>query len=466
MGLRPYQEEGVSAIRDAFASGHRSVLYTAPTGSGKTVLFSHIARCAVARGTRICIVVHRRELMDQVSERLTLEGIVHARIEAGTREAVYPDCDTHFPCRAYVAMAQTLVRRTRYRFGLVIVDEAHHAAASTYQAILSRQPDAHVLGVTATPCRLTGSGLRDIFDTIVIGPSTRSLIESGYLSRYRYFCPELVSLRGIHSRGGDYVANELESLMNRREITGCVIEHYRRHLDGRPAIAFCTTLRHADAVAEQFLQAGYVAAVIDSRLSKAERWHMARDFRDGLLNVLVSVDVISEGYDVPGAVGAILLRPTQSLAVHLQQVGRVLRPDTRKEHAIILDHVGNCIRHGLPDTDRHWTLESGAKEQGQPRIRQCGTCYFVFESGVACPNCGAAMKHDTEVRAAPSSVKGQLTEITQADEETIEMLWKQAHRTLMLRDFHRWARAAGCTTQKAFTQFKLARRRYRMGLAR
>ena len=448
--LRPYQTDGVQALRAAYAQGALAPLYVLPTGGGKTVIFSYIAANAASRGTRVCILVHRRELLDQTSRALAEMQVPHGVIAPG-----HP---AHRGRHIQVASVQTLVRRTGWEFDLLVLDEAHHARAGTWQRIIASQPDARLLGVTATPCRLDGKGLGDVFDCLISGPPMAELIQDGHLSPFDVWAPPLVSTEGLHRRAGDYKREEAAALMDRHTITGSAVEHYQRLGGNAQALAFCVSVQHAEHGAAEFQAAGYSAVSIDGKLDKAERDRRVAGFRDGDVQILTSCDLVSEGLDIPAAVVAILLRPTESPGLYMQQVGRVLRPGPGKR-AVILDHVGNVTKHGFPDAVRPWTLERGAPERvkepdGEPDIRQCEMCYYVHAWAPVCPACGHV--YQLKPKPVPEVVKGELEKLTPEEVEKLE-------RRGSLADFHRLAKDRGHKPGWAFCAFKArqARRRKR-----
>jgi DNA repair protein RadD len=395
--LRPYQDAAIQGLRDAFSADYHSPLLVLPTGGGKTVCFSYLTSRLQAAGKRVVILVHRDELVDQVSETLARFDVAHGYIAAGR---LY---DRRH--RVHVASVQTLARRMD-RVAVpdyVICDEAHHCiGASTWGRVVAewrtKLPTLRLIGVTATPERLSGEGLGEVFDEMVLGPTTRELVDLGALSEYRLFAPaQQLDLSGVKSRMGDFIKSEVSARVDKPAIIGSAVGEYRKRMDGQPAVAFCVSIEHAEHVAEQFRAAGVTAAKLDGNMDRVLRKQLVRDFGRGEVQVLTSVDVISEGFDVPGIVGAILLRPTQSLGLYLQQVGRALRTAPGKPHAVILDHVGNSSRHGLPDDPREWSLlgrgerkGKGAKDPDDVAIRQCPTCFAVSPAAASkCRECGA-----------------------------------------------------------------------------
>jgi DNA repair protein RadD len=423
--LRDYQESLISAIR-ASLGAHNRVLAQAPTGAGKTVMFSYMAARARERGRRVGIFAHRAELLKQISRTLRQFDVPHGVIAAGA---------TFIPKQqVYVIAAATYARREGMpTFDLGIIDEAHHATSgSTWGRCVEQSPDAKWIGVTATPERLDGRGLGEMFDDLVLGPSVRSLMDMGALADYRLFAPPSADTSGVHTLAGDYNRGELAAVMDRPSVTGDAVKHYRLHVDGAPSVAFCTSVAHAAHVAEEFRAAGYVSAHVDGGMDMVERERIIGDFRAGKVNVLTSCDLISEGFDVPGIHGAILLRPTQSLALYLQQVGRAFRPEAGKERAIILDHAGNSVGprgHGLPDADREWSLagrDRKAKVKPDESVRQCEKCYAAYNARLhKCPECGWT---PTVIARRVDQVDGELKEVDRDVERQREIDEREKRR--------------------------------------
>lgn len=484
---REYQREAIRLIRQSFRTEHRAPLYVAPTGSGKTVTFCLIALSAIRHRRRVAIVVHRQELLAQTSRALEAIGIDHGLIAAG----ITPNPSA----LVQVGMVSTLRRRleqgrTGAPFELIIFDEGHHAVAGEWGRIRVLAPTARILGTTATPERLDGQGLGvsfgGVYDDLILGPSVEALMLDGFLTTaHVYAPPALVDLEGVRNRGGDWANSELANRMDRPTITGDAVEHYARVCPGAPAIAFCASVAHAEHVAQQFRAAGWKADSIDGNLSDGERRRRIADLAEGRLHVLTSCDLISEGTDIPVVTAAILLRPTQSLTLHLQQVGRVLRPvyakgfdlttrDGRlaaiaggpKRFAIILDHVGN-LRHGLPEEARDWSLAGRPKGQRSRdpqapalRIAQCPECFRAHSPAPVCPSCGHA--YEATIRA-PQQVGGELVAVTEEHREALaaqRLEQKQeVGRAKTLEDLQAIARARGYKQAWAVHVFNTRKRR-------
>ena len=250
------------------------------------------------------------------------------------------------------------------------------------------------------------------------------LIEQGFLTQPKYYAPpNQLDLDGIQVRGGDFAREETAAIMDKPTITGDAVSHYQRLCNGAPAVAFCASVAHAEHVAQAFSAAGYRAATLDGTLDRIERRKRVRGLADGSIQILTSCEIISEGFDIPTVTAAILLRPTKSLGMHLQQVGRVLRIAPNKPHAVILDHVGNCLRHGLAEEEREWSLEGRPKkkkkagDEDAPPVRQCPQCYACHVPASECPECG----HEYEMKKR---------EIEQQDGELVElnMAWIKKQR--------------------------------------
>lgn len=427
--LRPYQAEALDSIRGEFRAGKRAVLFVLPTGGGKTYTYSAIADGAAARGNRVLILEHRKELIRQASCSLASLGGKHQIVAPANKigdirlthmqRFGWPMVDKS--SQIAVASVQTLGRRMEWLSSfdpnLIIVDEAHHAVAGTWGRIIEASPRAKLLGVTATPVRTDGQGLGDVFDSMVLGPTMRELIEWGNLCRPRVFAPPVsFNLDGVHISGGDYNTKELAAVLDSKKVTGDAVMHYSRLAPGRPAIVFCASVQHAEHVAAEFRAAGYRFQVIHGAMEDTDRDRLIYGLADGSVQGLVSVDVISEGTDIPVAEVAIMLRATQSEGLYLQQVGRVLRPADGKEFGLVLDHVGNTLRFGMPDADREWSLDGRKRNRRETelekkiRVMQCPKCYAAHEPAGVCPSCG----HIYEVQSrVPEQRAGELQEITE-----------------------------------------------------
>jgi superfamily II DNA or RNA helicase len=412
ISLRPYQSTLVDDIRGAYAMGHRAPLVVLSTGGGKTTIFAYVTAAAAAKGRAVFLVCHRAELVRQIAGTLARFGCVHRIVAPGpiVRQCQVAQFKTLGrswvgQSRVYVCSAQTLVKRLDQladRPDIIVVDEAHHLTeASTWGTIVKAYPEAKLLPVTATPIRLDGKGLGlgagGFADTLLMGPTMRELIDGGHLSPYRIFAPpNALDLTGVRTRAGDFARDQLAGAVDKPMITGDAVQHYRRLAAGKRAVAFCVSVAHAEHVAAEFRLAGVPAEFLDGTMDPAARQAVIERFEAGETLVLSSCDIVSEGFDLPAIEAAILLRPTQSLGLYLQQVGRALRVFPGKAEAIILDHVGAVITHGLPDEEREWSLDGvkrgkrAAKdnEPGVDRVSTCPKCFTIHLPAPSCPTCG------------------------------------------------------------------------------
>ena len=388
--LRDYQRDCLDDLRDVYRSGKRAPILQLATGGGKTIIFVAEIKRRVSRGHRALVLVHRRELIWQACAKLDLAGVPQGIIAAGIaptpRKAVQ------------VASVQTLSRRLGSirddEFDFVVIDECHHARADTWGRVLDALPYADLLGCTATPARLDGKGLGlrsgGFFDAIVSGPSIGELIEDGHLSPVRCFAPAAqIATAEVRTVAGDFDQSQLAAVANTDAITGDAVAEYRLRADHKPAIAFCVTVKHAQDVAAAFSAAGYRSACVHGGLPVAERDALITSLGNGDVGVLTSCEIISEGLDVPAVSAVILLRPTKSLVLPMQQIGRGMRPASGKRHLVVLDHAGNIKRHGLPDQERRWSLDGIAKPTGEAPVKTCPECRaIVARAAQTCPVCG------------------------------------------------------------------------------
>ena len=362
MEPRDYQLKAVADCRSAYAQGARAVLLVLPTGGGKTVIGSLVVAGALAKGKRVLWVACRRELVDQAAQRLPAPC---GYIMAGRAP------DPSAPVQ--VASLDTVAMRELPEADLVVYDEAHHAVAATSRQVLARLPRAHLLGLTATPVRGDGAALGDVFDAMVLGPSVRELTDAGHLVPVRVIRP-----------GNRYASLSSEPVRAWQQLS-----------EGRPGFAFHRTVRESRAFAEELSAQGVVAAHVDGETKLQVRAAAVEAFRAGEVECLSSVNVFTEGVDVPRASFCLLARGCDNAGLYMQMVGRVLRPHRGKHDALVVDLRGVSHDHGLPDDDREWSL-SGlqgvvANKSDRVAIRQCvpcGYCWRPVEAFQVCPRCG------------------------------------------------------------------------------
>lgn len=388
MNLRPHQLQALQDLRAAYAAGRRAPVLVAPTGSGKTATSTVIIRSAVSKGRRVWFMAHLREILEATSGKLAAEGIDHGFVMAGR------DYNPAYP--VHVVSVQTAARRlgALERPQLIVVDECHLAVADTYRKVVADVGNPLLLGLTATPVRLDGRGLGEMFDSLVQSCTTQQLIDAGLLVPIRYYAPSRPDLTGVRTIAGDYAQGDVAEAMNRPTITGDAVAHYRKLAHGRPCVVFCTNIRHAEDTAEAFRAAEYRAMAISGQSDTEDRDRALRGLADGSLDVVVNCQLWVAGVDCPSIGCVVLLAPTKSVTKYLQSIGRGLRTAPGKNDLVVLDHAGNAYQHGLPTEAREWSLE-GARRSTRcngdvESVRQCERCYFVFPPAPVCPACGHA----------------------------------------------------------------------------
>lgn len=438
--LRDYQDDITNKIAMDFDAGHRRICVVLGCGGGKTVIFSWLSGKAKLKGNDVLILQHRAELIQQTSETLTSGGISHGIIAAGM--------PINLREKIQVASVQTVARRLAKINPpkIIIIDEAHHALANTWKRILAEFPDALVIGMTATPARTNGNGLGDIFESLIEGPSVRELIETGYLAPYKYYAPpQLANTENIKIKMGDFDQHQLAEVMDTNVIIGDAVQHYKQMADGRRAIVYCVNVEHSQHTAAQFRAAGYNAVHLDGETHPIERKRITDGFKAGRIQIITNCDLLGEGFDVPGAEAVVLLRPTQSLTLFIQQAMRGMRTDKDNPNktCIILDHCGNVFRHGLPDEDRTWSLEGVTKQKKSASksefpVKQCPQCYSAFKPAPICPFCGFVLP--IEVRAEIEQQEGQLAEVLAVEKMKRK---EEVRRCRSVDDFERVAMQRG-----------------------
>jgi superfamily II DNA or RNA helicase len=392
IALRPYQTKVVDDIAAAIAAGHKRILVVAPTGSGKTVIGSEIIRRYSALLQSSLVIAHRREIIQQTSQKLYANEIRHGIILAGFAPRPLE--------RVQVASIQTMgARDQRPTAHLLMVDEAHHARAKTYLEIIGAYPDAILIGLTATPCRGDGRGLGNIFEVLIEAPQIPQLIELGHLVKSRVFAPVRADVaKGVETRQGDYVISQLSRRMNTSALVGDVVEHWHRFGERRRTVAFACDVAHSLHIRDEFIKAGVRCGHIDGSTPKDERDATLAQLASGRLEIISNCMVLTEGWDMPEVGCCILARPTKQMGLYRQMVGRVLRPAEGKPDSVILDHSGAVYRHGRPEDVVEWSLDldkratapEHEKRQANPAtaLLECTQCGSVRTGGQPCPCCG------------------------------------------------------------------------------
>lgn len=414
---RPYQAGMIDGVYNAWAGGNRDVLGVLPTGGGKSIIVSNIATQDAKTPGQNAIIAHRQELVGQMAMHIARAEIRHrilapknvvAFIAAQQREEfgrsyVDPNASTTVAGVDTLISRKDELRQWAYQVKRWTIDEAHHVLrANKWGKAVEMFPNAFGLGVTATPQRADGQGLGiasdGVFSQMVLGPTMRELINIGALTDYEIAIDSRsdFNVDGLKiTDSGDFSGKQMREAAHASHIVGDVVAEYIKHAYGQPGITFAPDVQTATEIAQNYNTHGIPAAVISAKTPEAIRIDAIKRFRNGLLWQLVNVDLFGEGFDLPALRVVSMARPTASLAVFLQQFGRVLRPMPGKKYGLVIDHVSNWKRHGLPDRARSWSLDAAdrrGKKSTDPDeipVRECSNCHRGYEAIYrACPYCG------------------------------------------------------------------------------
>lgn len=434
--LRNYQQEAKQKIFEAWDDCD-NVMFQMPTGTGKTRLFTSIISDIKAwsiinsKEAKVLIIAHRVELIDQISESLEKYKVSHGIIAGGKERNLRP--------QVQVASIQTITHRTNSDLAnsldvdFIIIDEAHHSTANSYKKLWELYPNAKKLGVTATPWRMNHSGFSSIFDTIIVSKPIKEFISEGWLASYSYYSiKESSSIKHEIDNiddfdiEGDYKVSALERVMDNHSIRANLLKSYLELAKGKKGIIYSISRSHSDHICNEYREAGINIVRIDSQTPRDERRLYVQRFKKGLIDVIVNVDIFSEGFDCPDIEFIQLARPTRSLVKYLQQVGRGLRPVAGKGKCIILDNVGAHIEFGLPNADRNWdedflgSPQKQQKKKGTPRVNADTThdTSRTFDEG----NDELSLIDDVEGAPKDSDMEAQV-QWDSADDELLKILY-------------------------------------------
>lgn len=397
--LRDYQTNGIEGLRDQLRKKKRRPLMVLPTGGGKSIIFGQVIKNVLENGKRVLWLVHRRNLVTQMKETL----LEHFDIEAGIIMAgIEPD----LKLPVQLATIQTIQRRLQIdedkynpffiEADVVLVDEAHRSVSPTYTYVLDHYDGKIIMGCTATPMRADQRGLSEVYDSLVDIVGVKELQEQGYLCMARYFAPADPDLEDVQVRGGDYVLQELDRVMNNTTIVGDVVENWLKNGENRKTIVFAVNVKHSIALRDEFIKHGVAAEHLDARSKDDERQAVFDRMEKGETRVICNVALYQEGLDVPSISCVVMARPTKSLGLWRQCGGRGLRPG--KEDLLIFDHGGVIAENGFLDDPIIWSLDGKKKawqkqrDEKEKQPVQCTVCNFVFEGGRFCPECGSPIR--------------------------------------------------------------------------
>lgn len=405
MNLRPYQNDLYKKASAEFAKGKRRVLVVSPCGSGKTVLMAQMADSAQKRGKNVWVILPRQEIMEQTIE-------------------TFSKCD--IPLNTiYVGMAITTANNVNELPppDLILFDECHISVANTYWKIVNHAPNAFIVGLTASPCRSDNRPLGSLYEVLVEGVTVKWLIDNKYLAPYEYYSVTVADLSEINE------CNDASEILMKSAVYGKVIETWQMLANNVPTVCYCASVKHSQETAASFRNAGINAVHFDGTTPYMERKQIVDRFRSGEISVLCNCDLISMGFDMPDIGCVVMLRPTNSASLYIQQSGRALRYKPQKT-AIIIDAVANYMRFQLPDEPYEWSLDKAIKQcteinpDGDFYIRTCEKCYKVFKTAPVCPYCG------TEYSLKPREIKAheeiELTKISAEQAAEAERKRKEA----------------------------------------
>jgi len=415
MILRDYQKLAIAHLRDGFKQNHKRQVLQMATGSGKTHVAAVIVKNAVDKGNRVWFVVDNLELVEQTIDVFEKHGLDVGVIQ-GQHEK------TNYSKEVQIVTSQTITRRwhiidkmREYHPSFFVIDECH-CQYKAHKEIKGMFPDKVIIGLSATPW---AKGMDEVYSNLVIGATTSHLINEGYLCKYEAFAPSTPDMTGVKVQAGDYKPDELDKKINNKQITASVVDTWLHLGQNRQTICFGVNVAHSKAITEEFISRGVVAAHIDGYTDKAERTEIITSFKQGKINIISSVGVLTKGFDAPTATCLIIARPTKSLMLHIQILGRILRVSPCGRDALILDHSGNMSRLGFPDDDMPDYFDDGSKSKLEKKkdekekelkapkpCQQCSCLHSEFK----CPACGyvPTVQHGVE------EIKGELVKIKQS----------------------------------------------------
>ena len=400
--LHDYQKKIVNDVKEAYKQGYKSPCVVAPCGAGKSVVISEIAKLTTYNKKNVLFLVHRKELIDQIRKTFSMHGVLMEFVTFG--------------------MVQTIVNNLDKipRPALIITDENHHAKARTYKKIYEHFKYVLRIGFTATPIRLNGEGLKEVNDVLIPSVSVQWLIDNQFLAPFEYYTFQGVDTKKLKKNNtGEYSKKSIDNSFS-NTIYGDVLKNFREKGKEGQTIVYCHSIDFSKKVVNMFVDNGITAKHIDAKTPKNERDQIIQDFRDKKINVLSNVDLIGEGFDVPDCSVVILLRPTASLSLFIQQSMRSMRYKQGKK-AIIIDHVCNCVKHGIPTTAREWSLEgykknsTSKKQEDTLKIRVCEQCFATNHAeSKKCFVCGHSFAVESQ-KEITEDKNAELKQVTNKD---------------------------------------------------
>ncbi|GKQ42944.1 DEAD/DEAH box helicase [Companilactobacillus sp. RD055328] len=408
--LRDYQQNSINEIYQSIKKGNQSIIVQSPPRTGKTVIMADIARRATSIGNRVLFIVHRKEIVDQVKKTFIEQGV---------------DMDL-----ATIGMVQTITRRinTLDEPKIIFVDEAHHVLAKSYMRILEAFPKALRLLFTATPIRLNGDSFEEVATDLIQGKPITELINKGFLAPVDYYAPVEINTDKLKvKRTGEFDEKSISEAF-KPKIYGNAVKTFQKLANGKQAIAYTYNVASAEKLAHEFNSVGISTKAVSGNTPKEERNQIIEAYRNGDIQIVTNAELFTEGLDLPNVDCVIMLRPTQSLSLYLQFAMRSMNPRKDKT-AVIIDHVGNVNRFGLPTIDRNWTLKGSKKSNSKQgdSIQGTTTCEYCFgtfyrKADNKCPYCGKEIKIEIQEIETDESV--ELEKINKTRVERAEQIMK------------------------------------------
>lgn len=396
--LRDYQKKAIEQLKIKYAEGKRRILVWLMTGGGKSVIFKYIVRNMDMKNQRVLFLARRRDLIFQAYENHFKPMGLDCSIIMGSEKGFDPSKNIQ------ICSIDTIGRRLKskkYDFlknvENIIVDEAHDCTSDTYKRVLNSIKFNLCISFTATPFQV-GNKSHDFWDDYVNPIQAHELRDQGYLCDIDVYAPkEQIDTSGIRRRHGDFSLNEIFHEASQPKIIGDIVENYKKLGKGLPAILFAVNIDHSKMMADAFNERGIPAIHVDQSTKKEDRDKAIIDLQSGAIKVLCNCNLMSVGKDIPEACVCIMARPTESEILYVQQVGRVLRNPPGKPKAILIDHAGNCFRHGMPYDIRNIFIGGDNKKKVEETktvtAKQCSQCFKILEPKfMACDSCGAELK--------------------------------------------------------------------------
>lgn len=412
VNLRQHQNKAISMIESALKQGYKRPLLCMPCGSGKTITAMEIMRRAALKKNESLFLNHVKELNQQAVSTIDLMQISHDYAKAGMIITVGNHLQDYSP-------------------KIIFADEANFSLAKSWRKVIDNFPNDITIGLSATPVRLSGEPMSDIYDTLLQPVTVSELMDLGLLSRYKYYSVSLdkVDFTKLKKRAGDYSPEELYQRMGRDYIYDDIIKDYSRLAHDRKSIVFCTTIKHSEETAERFRQAGYAAEHFDANTPDKKRAGIVERFRTGQTRILCNVRICTYGFDVPDCDCVVLLRKTDSYALNHQMLMRCMRSYPGKA-ALILDFVSNVTEHGLPDQHIEWDLTQGKikTSENEVKIKTCPGCYAtIHQNTLICPYCEYDFSTEVKNRLEKERIEAELQEIHAAETNRLKNMKFSEH---------------------------------------